>query len=149
LIAEKYVLNDPDYLKDCNPIHADMFKPIKDYLDQHCDLVYGTEVGMYSDTLRLAGRCDLICRLHGLPCIVDFKTATKPKEEAWIKNYFMQCAAYSQMAYERHQIMAKRICILIATEHDGLQVFYKRTSEHYGDLVSYLDNNRVAIYGKE
>jgi hypothetical protein len=53
------------------------------------------------------------------------------------------------MAYERHQIMAKRICILIATEHDGLQVFYKRTSEHYGDLVSYLDNNRVAIYGKE
>jgi hypothetical protein len=149
LIAEKYVLNDPDYLKDVNPVHADMFKPIKDYLDEHCDLVYGTEVGMYSDTLRLAGRCDLICRLDGKPCIVDFKTASKPKEEKWISNYFMQCAAYSQMAYERHGIMAKRICILIATEHDGLQVFYKRTSEYYGDLVSYLDNNRVAIYGRE
>lgn len=140
LIAEKYVLNDPDYLKDVNPIHADIFKPIKDYLDENCDLIYGTEVGMYSDTLRLAGRCDLICRLHGLPCIVDFKTASKPKEEKWIDNYFMQCAAYSQMAYERHGILCKWICVLIATEHDGLQVFYKSTLPYHKMLVDYLKN---------
>ena len=147
LIAEKYVLNDPDYLKNVNPIQADIFKPIKDYLDEHCDLIYGTEIALYSNTLQLAGRCDLICRLHGLPCIVDFKTASKPKEEKWIQNYFMQCAAYSQMVYERHKVLARWICVLIATEHDGLQVFYKPTSDYYGKLVTYLDENRVAIYG--
>jgi hypothetical protein len=45
--------------------------------------------------------------------------------------------------------LAKWICVLIATEHDGLQVFYKKTSDYYSELVSYLDNNRVVIYGKE
>ena len=145
-VCEDYVLNKPEFLTE-NIVINQMFAPIKNYLDQHCDIIYGVETALYSDTLRLAGRCDLICRLHGMPCIVDFKTASKPKEEKWIQNYFMQTAAYSQMVYERYKIVAKWVCILISTEHDGLQVFYRQTSDYYGHLIDYLDRNRVDIWG--
>lgn len=138
-IAEDYILNNPEYLKEASITQKDMFSPLRDYLDKHVDVVYGSETGMYSDQLKIAGRCDLICRLHGLPAIVDFKTASKPKKKEWINNYFMQGAAYAHMAYERHNIMCKWVGILIVTPNDGLQVFYEPIKPYHKMLVSYLD----------
>lgn len=137
-ICERYVLNDSNYLEGTNIIQQQMFLPIKEYLDSYCDLVYGSEVSMYSDKLQLAGTCDLVARVHGLPCIVDFKTASKPKKQENINNYFMQAAAYAAMAYERHNIICSWVLILIATEHEGLQAFYKQTKPYYKMLREYL-----------
>lgn len=43
-----------------------------------------------------AGRVDLVAKMVGkILKIIDFKSATKPKEEKWIDSYKMQIAAYS------------------------------------------------------
>ena len=116
------------------------FDPIKKYLEKYMDVVYGVELGLYSNTLQLAGRCDLVARLHGLPCIIDFKTASKPKKEEWITNYFFQTTAYAQMVTERYQMLVKWVCILIVTEDGELQTFYRPVKQYYKKLLNYLDS---------
>jgi len=118
-----------------------MFDPVKNYLDQYVDVIYGVETGLYSDKLRLAGRCDLVARLHGLPCIIDFKTSTKPKKEEWIKNYFFQTTAYAQMVAERYNLLCKWVCILIASQEGDLQVFYRPVKLYYKELVDFIEKN--------
>ena len=128
-IAESFVLNK-GIPSNIMPSHANMFAPMKAFLEKNVDTVYGSEIGLYSDRLRLAGKCDLICNMLGLPTIVDFKTASKLKEESYIKNYFLQATAYALMTRERHKLPIEAFCILISTEHDGLQVFYKNIVEY-------------------
>lgn len=137
-ICEDYVLGNHI---DLDPIQKITFDPIKKYLDQYMDVVYGVELGLYSNTLQLAGRCDLVGRLHGMPCIIDFKTASKPKKEEWITNYFFQTTAYAQMVTERYQTLVKWVCILIVTEDGELQVFYRPVKNYYKDLVKFLQQN--------
>ena len=136
-IAENYVLGKP-HPKGVMPSHLEMFKPLKTYLDNHLQCVYGTEIALYSDRLKMAGRCDLVARIGGIPTIVDFKTSRKLKEEQHILNYFLQTTTYAAMVKERHNLPVKAICILIMTEHDGLQVFHKPVSMYIDPLLNYL-----------
>lgn len=136
-MAESFVLNK-GIPKNVMPSHVSMFAPLKGFLEEKVDIVYGSEIGLYSDRLRLAGKCDLICSINGLPTIVDFKTSSKLKEESYIKNYFLQTTAYALMTKERHKLPVEAICILISTEHDGLQVFYKTVREYRDDLITFL-----------
>lgn len=123
-IAEDYLRNKDDYLDGHMPSNIETFNQFKPFLDEHCDKVYGNEISLYSDELKTAGRCDLIARVHGIRTIVDFKTAKKHKKKEWIENYFYQCTAYGLMLYERQKIYCPQICIMIATDEDGLQVFH-------------------------
>jgi len=134
-ICEDYVIGNELRI---SPIESIMFSPIKSYLDQHLDLIYGVELGLYSNTLQLAGRCDLVGRLHGLPCVIDFKTSSKPKKEEWITNYFFQTTAYAQMVSERYNLLCKWVCILIVTPEGDLQTFYKPVKDYYKDLTLFL-----------
>lgn len=139
LIAEKYVLNDSDYAKDAMPVHKEMFKPLKQHLDETVNTIYGSEIGLYSTELMLAGRCDLVCDYKGRSTIVDFKTASKPKYEDSIQNYFMQVAAYAIMCNERHNTNIQHYAILISTEHEGLQVFEGTIDKPSSQLYQFLD----------
>lgn len=141
-LCEDYLLGNKVDFKDAIQFRY-MFNPVKQYLEQYMDKIYGIETALYSDTLKLAGRCDLIGRLHGLPCIIDFKTSTKPKKEEWISNYFLQCTAYAQMVAERHNLLCKWICVIIAVEDQSepLQVFYRPVKRYYKELVDFIDKN--------
>ena len=134
-ICEDYVVGNQ---LELSPFNKLMFDPIKNYLDKYLDLVYGVELGLYSNTLQLAGRCDLVGRLHGMPCIIDFKTSSKPKKEQWILNYFYQTTAYAQMVSERYNLLCKWVCILIVTEEGDLQTFYHPVKRYYQNLVQFL-----------
>lgn len=148
-ICENYLGNVEEYLKrdggkkSFMPTHIEMFNQIKPYLDQHVDEVYGIETRMYSDELQLAGTCDCICRMHGIPAIVDFKTSSKPKEKDKITNYFLQGAAYSIMVKERYGKYISNIGILIATEHDGLQTFWEPVGPWEEKLKHFLKTGVV------
>lgn len=48
--------------------------------------------------------------------VIDFKTAKKPKNEAWIKDYKLQVAAYVIAAWDRLQIKSTSCRILISNE---------------------------------
>lgn len=142
-ICERYLLNEQEYTvnskgKKHNPQVVEMFRTIQPYLDEHVGMVYGVETRMWSDQIQMAGTCDCICSLHGVPSIVDFKTASKRKEERYILNYFLQAAAYAIMVEERFNFQIKGVGILIATEHDGLQPFLKPVEPYKQKLLTFL-----------
>lgn len=140
LLAERYLLNQEDYAAGAMPANLDTFKQIQKYLDQYCDAVHGNEYPLYSDELRTAGRCDMIGRIHGIRTIGDFKTAKKFKKEEWILGYFLQCTTYALSLYERHKIWCPQICIMIATDEDGLQPILKRTTDYVEQVRSVFDD---------
>jgi hypothetical protein len=59
---------------------------------------YGSEVMLYYPDL-YAGTTDLVCKHNDLDTIIDFKQSNRPKEEAWIEDYYLQIAAYA-MAHD-------------------------------------------------
>ena len=138
-IAEDYLKNKDDYLDGHMPANIDTFKQIQVYLDNHVDEVYGNEISLYSDDLKTAGKCDLIGRIHGIRSIGDFKTAKKHKKEEWITNYFYQCTAYALMLYERHNVWCPQICLMIATDEDGLQPILKQTKQYVEPVREFFD----------
>lgn len=140
LIAERYLRNEEDYARDAMPSNLDTFKQIKNYLDEWCDEVYANEITLYSDELKTAGRCDMIGRIHKIRTIGDFKTAKKFKKEEWILNYFLQCTTYALMLYEREKVWCPQICVMIATDEDGIQPFVKPTSQYVEQVRELFDN---------
>ena len=56
--------------------------------------VWGLEVGLILDGL-YAGTADCVGKIHGVPSLIDFKTARKMKKREWIEDYFLQCCAYA------------------------------------------------------
>lgn len=139
-ILEKYVMNEENYIKDAMPTHVEMFTQIRKYLDEHCDVVYASEIRLFSERLRAAGTCDLIARIHGINTIGDFKTSRSLKKEEWIENYFMQCAAYAVMLKERENFLCPQICVMIATDDGVLQPFLRHTSSYIPKLIKYFDD---------
>lgn len=139
-IAENYLLNKDDYAKSHMPANVATFNQIKVYLDQYCDVVHAQEYPLFSDDLQTAGRCDLVARIHGIRTIGDFKTAKKAKKEEWIKNYFLQCTTYALALYERQKIWCPQICVMIATDEDGLQPILKRTKDYVDEVRHVFDH---------
>lgn len=139
-LAEDYLRNKDDYLEGHMPANIETFNQIKTYVDKHVDVVYGNEIALYSDELKTAGRCDLIAEMHGKKTIGDFKTSKKFKKEEWILNYFYQCTAYALMLYEREQVWCPQICLMIATDEDGLQPVIKRTNDYVPQVREFFDN---------
>lgn len=131
-IAEDYLKNEDDYLKDKMPIEIDMFNKLKPALDNNIDEVYGIETSLFSNRFKLAGRTDCIARWNGKLSIIDFKTSTKPKKEEWIEDYRLQCAGYSFMFEELYNEKIQQNVILITVKNTGeLQTFYSSPDKYF------------------
>lgn len=139
-ICEDYVLNKEDIFKGQMPSSISLFKQIQPYLDENITKVYGVEIPLYSDTLKAAGRCDLVCRFHDSYAIVDYKTSSKVKKEEWIESYFLQLTTYAMMVEERYKIYVPYIVVLIAVEDESLQYFVK-SSKTYRQKVTEIFTN--------
>jgi len=136
LMCEDYVDNKEDFMKGRMPTTVDLFKQIQPYLDENLESVYAIEASLYSKKLRAAGKCDLICRMHGVNCIVDYKTSTSLKKEEWIESYFLQETAYAMMVEELYQIPIYYIITLIATEEGTLQFFVKQPIDYVNKVIN-------------
>ena len=134
-LLEDYVLNKDIDLKKQMPVNTMLFNQVKTYIDKHIDVVLGSEISLYSDILKTAGKCDLVCKLGKSIAVVDFKTSTNSKREEWINNYFLQATTYALMLEERYKINVPSFSIIIAVENDNLQVFNRLTS-YYKDEVN-------------
>ena len=131
-IAEDYLNNNNDYIKDKMPIEIDMFNKLKPALDNNIDEVYGIEMSLFSNRFKLAGRTDCIARWNGMLSIIDFKTSTKPKKEEWIEDYRLQCAGYSFMFEELYKEKIQQNVILITVKNTGeLQTFYSNPDKYF------------------
>ncbi len=138
-LAERYILNEEDYIKKEMPVNVDTFNQIKKYLDKYVDDVYGIELPLYSKTLKTAGRTDLIAEYCGETSIIDFKTSRKVKKEEWIQNYFLQATVYSMMFEYLYKIKVPQIVIIMAVDNDHPLVFF-RERKNYVEQVLEIFN---------
>jgi genome maintenance exonuclease 1 len=110
---------------------AEMFNSIKFLLDQ-VDNIHALEDPLYSDHLQIAGTVDCIGEFQGKLSVIDFKTASKPKDRDDIYNYFMQCAAYAVAFEERTGIPIGRLVIIMAVENDDPRWFIEKRDNWIG-----------------
>lgn len=135
-LCEDYLNNELSF-EGAMPNSIALFKQMQPYLDKYIGKVYGIECPLYSHHLRVAGKSDCIAQFDGKNAVVDFKTANKPKQEHWIQNYFMQCAAYAVAFEERTGIAIPRIAIVVAVEGDSPQLFVKKRDDYVDMFISY------------
>lgn len=135
LLAEKYLNNDMDYNAGFRLDDQKLFNQIKISLNK-INNIHAQEIPMYSELLRLAGRCDCIAEFDGVLSIIDFKTSNGNKDDHKIEDYFLQCTAYSLMYEEMFGITIDQIVVIIAVEKGMMgQVFKRDRSPYIGKLI--------------
>jgi len=138
-IAEDYLNNDINYLKDHFPDVKEMFLSIKPLIDENVSNIWYQECALYSRTLGLAGRVDLISEWNGVLSIIDFKTSNKIKTRDYIESYFQQECAYALMLEEMIGHPIHQLVTLIAVENGPPQVFIEKTEDHIEGLVKAIN----------
>lgn len=102
-IIERYLKKEELYTPikgyEILPQNKSAFNAIKNKLDK-IEEVWSIEEAMYSEILELAGRCDCVGVYKKRPCIIDFKTAGRIKNDKDIEDYKYQLAAYAIMHNE-------------------------------------------------
>lgn len=142
-IAEEYLKNNPQWTKGQMPANVASFKQIKPFIDKSLSEIYGLEIPMYSDTLRTAGRVDVVGIWDGQLSIIDFKTSKRKKYRADISNYFMQCGAYAYMFYEATGLFVPNMVILMMVDDSEPLIFQEKTGKHLKDFIEL--RNRVEL----
>ena len=107
-----------------------LFKQLRESVLQKVNNIYAQECGLYSDKYKVAGRVDCIAEYNGKLSIIDFKTSTKERSDAWNEGYYIQASAYAEMFEERTGIEINQICILVVTEDGVVQEFVKDKTEY-------------------
>jgi genome maintenance exonuclease 1 len=140
-VCEKYLLNElTDFkIRMMMPDIKDFFMQLRPHIDSNVGDVYGLELPLYSDKLKLAGRTDCIAFWNDKLSIVDYKNSIKEKKEEWIQGYFVQCTAYAMMFEERTGISIDQIVVAIANEEGKPQIFIKEKSKYVEQLQSYIE----------
>lgn len=140
-LCETYLKNElsPMKLSTMMPDAKELFYKIKPFLDTHIGKVYALEQALYSDKLRIAGRVDCIAEWDDKLSVIDFKTASKEKNEDWIENYFMQCSAYAEMFEERTGKPIDQIVVAIAVANGNPQIFVKEKQDYLRGLNYFID----------
>lgn len=139
-MCEDYLNNElNEAQKNVMPNVKAMFNSIKPIIDEYVNNIHGVELPLFSDHLRVGGKCDCIAEFDGKLSIIDFKTASRQKTEDMIENYFMQCSAYAVMYEERTGVTVNRLAVVIAVESDYPQIFVKKRDDYIEKFISLRD----------
>ena len=136
-IVEQYIKSQTTPIRDVLPLG--LFKLIRPYVDQ-IDNIRLLETIMYSKKLTIAGQVDCVAEYNGKLSIIDFKSANKTREEAWIENYYLQTTAYAMMYEETFGEKIEQIVIIIACEDGVAQTFIKKIDEYQPKLIESIAN---------
>jgi hypothetical protein len=128
-LAENYLRNDPFYTKGHMPANIASFGQIRPLLDEHVTKIYGLEVPLYSDKLRVAGRVDCLAEWDGEFVVLDFKTSKREKKREDIEGYFIQASCYAFMTFERTGMLPKKIAILMMVDDGEPLVFVEKSKD--------------------
>jgi len=116
---------------------------IDEGLEGSMNEIWGTEITLYYPKL-YAGASDLAGVYEGRESIMDFKQSNRPKQKAWITDYFLQLAAY---ATAHNQVYGTRIqsgTILMCTKDNYFQKFTVQGAEFQRFMWDWL--RRVDLY---
>lgn len=136
-IVEDYLKKQPlDKYKKVLP--RALFAQAQPTIDRISNIKVQEEI-LWSDDLKVAGRVDCIADFDQVPSVIDFKTASKPKDETDIQNYFQQATCYSLMYQERSGIEVPQIVIILSCESGDMQVYVKNRQDYIDALKHTLD----------
>lgn len=148
-LIEKYLKNEPKLFEGIMPDLRQNFIDIKSGL-LPIDNIRHIEAPLYSESLGVAGRTDLIADYDQIPSVIDFKTSTKEKSESYIENYFMQSSGYQYMYKELTGFDVRQIVIIIAVDgRETPQVFIKNPDKYIGRLMDTIEtfySKRKVVY---
>jgi hypothetical protein len=132
-LCEQYLLNTltPEDRMGVLPFHKELFLQLKRELDKRISEVYCIEQALYSDRLRLAGRCDAIVIWDGVLCVLDLKTAGYVKPDEWILNYYVQTSSYAEMFEERTKIPINHVVLATAVEGQSFPTISMKKKDPY------------------
>ena len=135
---DKWKNHEKDFLPWC------IFGQLRDKVLTNISDIYAQECGLYSDKYKVAGRVDCIAKYKDVLSIIDFKTSTRERSDAWNENYYIQGSAYAEMFTELTGIDVSQVVILVVTEDGTVQEFIK-------DKSNFLDalTNSVAEWKKQ
>lgn len=137
-LCEDFVLNKEVDVKKLMPLQKMLFTQIKKELLAHLQIVYGSEVRLYSKKLKAAGSCDLVGLWKGRRAVIDFKTSRNPKSEEDILGYFLQCTIYAYMFWEMTGIMIPDIVVIIACDALPYALVYEKKAADYIDMAAKI-----------
>jgi genome maintenance exonuclease 1 len=147
-IIEKYLFGDEEFyilLKAASPKLKRLFNQVKPYLDKNVNNIRLLEKPLFSDTLKIAGKVDMVAEYNRKLSVVDFKTSTRVKTLDMIDDYLIQETFYSYAYAENFCEKIEQIVTIIATENSLKPYIYIQTPrEHLHDL-----NNRINQYYKQ
>jgi ATP-dependent exoDNAse (exonuclease V) beta subunit len=141
-LIENYI-NEIRQTEDIRLLSVAHFNNLIPFLQKIND-VHGTELRLYSNTMKLAGTSDCIATYDGELSIIDYKTKRSNQREEWMTDHFIQGTAYAQMFKELTGIEVKQIVILISSEKNSRMEFVKNT-EDYKDLLTQRLNQYYDI----
>ena len=98
----------------------------------------GVELPLYSDRMRLAGTSDCIATYDGAVSVIDYKTKRSEQRAEWLRDYFVQGAAYARMFEERTGVPVPRVVVLVSTERDTRAEYVRDTGDFLGELEARL-----------
>jgi len=129
-MCEDYLSNEDinhhqkDFLPWC------LFTQLKNKVLCNINNIYAQECGLYSDKYKVAGRADCIAEYDNVLSVIDFKTSTRERDDAWNENYYIQGSAYAEMFTELTGIDVSQIVILVVTEDGTVQEFVKKKFDY-------------------
>ena len=138
-MCEDYLNNDFDEEKHKKKfLPYVLFNQLRESVLQKIDNIYAQECGLYSDKYKVAGRVDCIAEYDGKLSIIDFKTSSKERSDAWNESYYIQASAYAEMFEERTGIEINQVAILVVTEDGVVQEFVKNKTEYLPMLTDTI-----------
>lgn len=130
-LCEDYLLGSD---LEVNPFDHEMFTSIKPHLDR-IDNIHCLETQLYSHHLQVAGTVDCIAEYEGKLHVIDFKTASKPKQRDWIHDYFMQTSAYAVMFEEMTGVPVGRLLIVMGVDDHEPLIFQEKRDDWIGQFI--------------
>lgn len=145
LMCEKYLQNVPkeEVTKNQPPEYVKLFNQIRLALNK-VDQIRAQEVALWSESLGVAGRVDLVAEYNGKLSIIDFKTSNNNKTEDIIEDYFLQCTAYALMYYQVYGEIIEDIVVIITVEKGLMPLVFTKKIDNY--VVILL--NRIKDFKK-
>ena len=122
--AEAYLRTWATQILPHQHVAARMFNNMIPHLNT-VQIVHALEQRLWTDKLKVAGTVDLIAQINNTKFIVDFKTSNSYKNKEDIDSYFMQCACYSVMWYERTGMVISKCKIWITCEEPEILLEYE------------------------
>lgn len=130
LMAERYLNNEKAPTKDMMGSDIKLFNQLRPILHRITN-IRAQEIPLYSDTLRLAGRVDVVGEYDGVLSIIDFKTSNNPKDLGMVNDYFLQSTAYAVMYFEMFGVAIDQIVVIIGIEKGMVPMVYVKNIDEY------------------